>query len=198
MVLQITTEAVGLYRPDEQMASVRALRPSAVSLAVREIIPDQASEETAEVFLREIAEWGCSPQYILYDAADAFRFAELIGHGVIPQQHPHAIFVLGRYLKPGEETKPGVLNEFLCDWPESWPWTVCAFGAAETRALAAAVALGGHARVGFENNTLNADGMVAQTNAERVFKLRQAIESFGVRPMDIGETRRLLEASAAV
>ncbi|HSK39616.1 MAG TPA: 3-keto-5-aminohexanoate cleavage protein, partial [Arenibaculum sp.] len=40
LVLQATTEAVGRYAPAEQMALVEDLRPEAVSMAVRELIPD--------------------------------------------------------------------------------------------------------------------------------------------------------------
>ena len=38
LVLQITTEAVGRYSPQEQMAVVDELRPEAVSLALRELL----------------------------------------------------------------------------------------------------------------------------------------------------------------
>ncbi len=37
LVLQITSESLGRYRPEEQMAVVRATRPEAVSLALREL-----------------------------------------------------------------------------------------------------------------------------------------------------------------
>jgi 3-keto-5-aminohexanoate cleavage enzyme len=50
-VIQVTTEAVGRYTPAEQMATVRALRPEAVSLALRELIPDAAAEAPARDFL---------------------------------------------------------------------------------------------------------------------------------------------------
>ena len=204
LVIQITTEAVGVYTAVDQMASVRALRPQAVSLAIRELFaqPEGAGHEGAgpehgrheresepSAFLREIAEWGCSPQFILYDAADAFRFAELVGNGVIPQKNPSAIFVLGRYLTPGEQTEPMDLVSFLNDWPKSWPWTLCAFGETEMRALTAAVCLGGHARIGFENNHHRSDGSVASNNAERVRSLATAMEAAGCQRLDLAATR---------
>ncbi len=43
LILQVTTEAVGAYGRQQQMALVRELRPEAVSLALRELCPDQDS-----------------------------------------------------------------------------------------------------------------------------------------------------------
>lgn len=73
MVIQITTEAVGKYSAPEQMAVVRAVKPEACSLAVRELIPDAAHEKDAATFLEELVGWGCAPQYILYSPEDVDR-----------------------------------------------------------------------------------------------------------------------------
>jgi len=48
------------------------------------------------------------------------------------------------------------------------PWMACAFGPGEAACIAAAIALGGHARVGFENNHHRPDGSVAPGNADAV------------------------------
>ena len=40
MICQVTTEAVGLYSPAEQMAAMRALKPEAFSVALRELFAD--------------------------------------------------------------------------------------------------------------------------------------------------------------
>ena len=45
LIIQVTTEAVGIYTPAQQMAMVQELEPEAVSLAVRELCPDDAHEE---------------------------------------------------------------------------------------------------------------------------------------------------------
>ncbi|MBO0155353.1 3-keto-5-aminohexanoate cleavage protein, partial [Vibrio parahaemolyticus] len=50
LVVQITSEAAGRHEAPEQMAVVRAARPEAVSLALREIVPDAASETAAAEF----------------------------------------------------------------------------------------------------------------------------------------------------
>src|SRR3546814_7868518 len=77
IVIQVTSEAVGLYGPDEQMAMVRGLEPEAVSLAVRELIPDAAQEDAARDFLAWLVGAGILPQYILYAPEDVERFGRL-------------------------------------------------------------------------------------------------------------------------
>ena len=40
IVIQITTESLGRYKPAEQIAVLKAVRPEAASLALRELAPD--------------------------------------------------------------------------------------------------------------------------------------------------------------
>ena len=59
---------------------------------------------------------------------------------------------------------------------------MCAFGAAEHACGAAAAALGGHVRVGFENNLLLKDGRVAPDNAALVAQAAELARCLG-RPL---------------
>ena len=77
LVLQLTSEAVGIYAPAEQRAMVRELRPEAVSLALREILPDAASEPESAAFLAWAHREQIVAQYILYGADDVERYSEL-------------------------------------------------------------------------------------------------------------------------
>jgi uncharacterized protein (DUF849 family) len=166
LVVQITTEAVGRYSRHDQMALVRELRPQAVSIALRELMPDTDAEAEGLAFLAWCADVGIGVQHIVYDAADTARLVKLASG-----QHPHALFVLGRYATSQRAT-PSDLLPFLEQWPASWPWTACAFGPYEAACLADALALGGHVRVGFENNLMRPDGTLAASNAEQVAYVR--------------------------
>jgi 3-keto-5-aminohexanoate cleavage enzyme len=59
---------------------------------------------------------------------------------------------------------------------------VCAFGRRETACVTAAAALGGHARVGFENNLSLPAGARAASNAELVGAAARALEAVGLAP----------------
>jgi 3-keto-5-aminohexanoate cleavage enzyme len=51
LLIQITSEALGIYEPKTQMDVVRAVKPEAVSLELREFAPDEASEPAFAEFL---------------------------------------------------------------------------------------------------------------------------------------------------
>ena len=97
LVIQATTEACGIYQRDEQMALVRELRPEAVSLALREICPDESAENDAADFYQWLVSERVMAQHILYSPAEVQRFAYLRSRGVITDDSPFALFVLGRY-----------------------------------------------------------------------------------------------------
>jgi len=67
----------------------------------------------------------------------------------------------------------------------AWHWMICAFGAAEHACATTAAALGGHARVGFENNRLLKDGTTATRNADLVAQLAESAKMLG-RPLAKG------------
>lgn len=206
LVIQVTSEAVGIYSPQQQMAMVRTLEPEAVSLAVREIVPDAGSEPEAGRFLAELAEAGTLPQFILYDAADVARFAALRESGVIPAGPAFLLFVLGRYTA-GQRSQPGDLLPFLAalhateghaaPGSGTLPWAVCAFGAQETACVTAAATLGGHARVGFENNLLLPSGARAADNAELVAAAAAGARAIGRPLADAATARRLMKGEPA-
>ena len=167
VVIQITTEAVGRYRPGEQMAVVRELHPEAVSLALAELIPNDGAIAEATAFLGWLRHERIAPQYILYAPEQVARFHDLRARGVIPQRRPFVLFVLGRYASQ-IEARPQDLLSYLGVHDAACPWSLCAFGPHEAACALTAAGLGGHVRVGFENNLWLADGRLATSNAELV------------------------------
>jgi uncharacterized protein (DUF849 family) len=147
---------------------VRELRPEAVSLALPELCPDDASEAEAGRFFSWIHERGIWAQYILYSPQQLQRFDRLRRQGFFGTQTPFCLFVLGRYADGVAGDEAG-LRAFLdaCDCSE-FPWAVCCFGACEAPVMQAAAGAGGHVRLGFENNLQRSDGAVAADNAELV------------------------------
>ncbi len=179
MQVQITTEAVGKYTPEEQRQLVRDVRPDLVSIAVREMVPDTNTNEAASFYAWALSE-GTYVQHILYSAEDVDRFFDLAENGVIPGTKHQLLFVLGRYAE-SQESIPEDLEPFLDSLKArrgdyEIDWAVCAFGHRETECLVHAIEKGGKARIGFENGLWNRDGTVAKNNAERVSDLVSALE----------------------
>lgn len=190
LVLQITTEAAGKYAPAQQMAVVRELRPECASVALRELVPNEGARASAAEFFHWAVTNGVGLQYILYSPAEVAQLIELQRQNVIPQTRPHALFVLGRYTA-GQHSQPSDVLPFHAAWNGDWPWSVCAFGATEAQCMAAAVALGGHVRVGFENNLLQPDGSPANCNADAVAHVCSLIVADGGAVASIQDARAL-------
>jgi len=167
LIIQVTTEACGIYNQQQQMKTIRSLKPEAVSLALRELCPDADSESAAADFFAWLNENGVLTQYILYSADEVVRFEELRSRGVIGDAVPFVLFVLGRY----SDDLVGDVDElgaFVDAASPNTVWAVCSFGKTEHAAVAKAAAMGGHARVGFENNLFLSNGETAPDNAALV------------------------------
>ena len=190
LVIQATTEAVGKYTPDQQMALVREIKPESASLALRELIPDAQSESTVAAFLAWVVSAGILPQFILYSADDVRRYQDYRSRGIVPSGAHLLLFVLGRY-SANQTSSPSDLIEFLAAYDRASPWAMCAFGRREHACALAASALGGHVRVGFENNLYLKDGTPARGNADLVAQVHAGAVALG-RPLADADSMRHL------
>ena len=163
MVVQITTEAAGVFGLEAQIACVEDVMPEAVSVAWREFNPEE--NQSAERFYSWAAEAGIHVQHILYSVAEIERFK---AHGM---QDQSVLLVLGKY--QGQEASLVELPQYVAALGEVHDWSLCSFGKQEHALAQAAIAMGGHVRVGFENNLWLADGSLAPNTAALVkqFKL---------------------------
>jgi uncharacterized protein (DUF849 family) len=193
VVLQMTTEAVGVYAPAQQMAAARDVRPEAVSIALRELF-GHGVDADARAFVGWLQRERIVPQLILYDGADLARYRELRADGTLAERGHWVLFVLGRYAA-NQTSTPRELLPFVADWHDAAvPWAVCAFGRFELACVGAALAFGGHARVGFENNLWLPDGRLASHNGELVAAAAAVARALGRDPLDADGLRALLAA----
>ena len=168
------------------------LRPEAVSLAIRELCPSGDQEEVAAQFFSDLVGLNVYPQYILYSAEDVRYFRALVASGVVPQKRPHVLFVLGRYSPDMTSTAQDLLPFMQEIEGMTLDWSVCAFGPLESACALTAAGLGGHCRVGFENNLLLSDGNVAPDNAALVSQVAIQAPAMGRQIASPEEARRLL------
>lgn len=183
MLVQVTTETVGRYQPEDIARIFEDVDAPAFSVAVREFFPQKEHEELAAQTLARAQAQGRAIQYLVYAPTELTRLLALIEQGVIPDKNLDVLFVLGRY---GDvDTDPASLIKYLnvlhaSPMASRIEWGACAFGPPETRALTAALALGGKARVGFENSFYNADGSIAPDNAMRVAEVARIADQLSL------------------
>lgn len=196
LVIQITTEALGLYAPAEQIAVLKAAKPEAASLALRELVPDAAAEPAFAEALFWMKRENVLPQIILYEPAEAVRLEGMIRRGLVPWPDIPVLYVLGRYTL-SQTSQPVDLLPFLApDAPRFSNWSVCAFGRHEAACVAVGALLGGHVRVGFENNLFRPDGSLAASNADLVKTVATALDHFGHAPCSAADVRESFGAPA--
>jgi 3-keto-5-aminohexanoate cleavage enzyme len=196
MVIQVTTEAVGIYTPEQQMQMIKELKPEAVSIAIKELIPEEKDEANARKFLNWMINEGIAAQYVVYSDKELKRFYDLKQRQIIPGNKHFVLFVLGRYV-PGRVSTPEDLAPFLAVYKkynleDAVHWAICAFGKMEAACMIEAAKLGGHVRIGFENNMHLMDGSIAQNNAELVRQFRELSPVVNRHVATIEQARELI------
>lgn len=178
MIIQVTSEAARVYKAPEQIAMVTALQPEAVSVGLREVDRPEIGDAGLAQFFGWLAKERVMTQVIVYDVADLQRWQALRAQGVVPDAPWSLLFVLGRY-SVGQTSEPRDLLPFVMAHTGNEPWSMCAFGAGEHACATTAAALGGHVRVGFENNLLLNNGQVAPDNAALVRQVADSARVLG-------------------
>ena len=191
LIIQVTTEAVGIYNREQQIQTVVDVRPEAVSLAIRELSPAGADEKVSAEFFSFLQREYIAPQYILYDKEDILHFRELLERGIIPDENISVLLVLGRYTK-NQQSDTGDLDPLLSFLPDVRYWSLCAFGASEAECMRQAMQRGGHCRVGFENNLLMSDGSQAADNAALVKAVEESALLLDRTIANANDARRML------
>ncbi len=191
MLVQITTEAIGIYSSQQQVDCVRSVKPEMVSVALREMTDDFHQTDFARDFYHWCAEANVHIQHILYSTDELQRFRQYKFDNVIPESQNCVLFVLGRHAVDFQSS-PDDLKPFLQQAPKDLDWFTCAFGVQEQACVLSGIIHGGHARIGFENNLHLANGNLAGSTRDLVLDLKKAIKATGLAVANARQTRNLL------
>jgi uncharacterized protein (DUF849 family) len=176
--VQVTTESAGIFDVQAQLACLRALKPKAASISVREIARDVT---LARMVYEQCADAGTHVQHILYNLDDWHQFRAWQNDGTIHPGQDDVILVLGKYAPPRNATQCD-LTVFSSVFDQACGRVmVCAFGPAEHQVLCAAAAMGADLRIGFENNIHGEGGTLAANNATQIARLVAALSSFSAK-----------------
>jgi len=168
LIIQATTEAVGIYDRQQQMEMVKLLKPEATSLALRELCPSDNETQEFAAFNQWIISQKILPQYILYDENDYLRFEAYRKQGIFHQETPFCLFVLGSYQDHSPEIDQ--MSQKMTRYSEqaNFPWAVCGFDINEKPSIEQAIKNGGHVRVGFENNIMRNENKKLKDSGEMI------------------------------
>jgi len=132
------------------------------------------------------------PEFEIYDAGMVNNLAVLIQRGHI-KRPVYLQFVMG--VLGGITPSPENLM-FLLDYARKligeFEFSVCVAGRAQFPICTQSILLGGHCRVGLEDNLFLEKGQLAKSNAEQVAKMARIIRELGSEPATPDEARQIL------
>lgn len=191
LIVQFSTGGAIGMTPEER-ASVLELRPEMATLTCGSVnFGDDIFENSFPIMrgiLKKMNEFGVRPELEIFDKGHLANAKRLAKEGLMhfPQ---HVDFVLG---VPGamEASVPN-LCELVEDLPPDCTWSVAGIGRMQLPMAMAAIAMGGHVRVGLEDNIFYSKGRLA-TNEELVARIGRIAEEAGRPVATPNEARALL------
>src|ERR1700744_3654248 len=132
------------------------------------------------------------PEVELFDSGDVHLARDLIAEGTL-QGSPLCTIVLG--VKYGFDPSPETMLYARSLLPEGATWAAFGIGRSEFPMVAQSWLLGGHVRVGMEDNLYMSKGVLAKTNAELVTHAAGILRSFGAAVATADEARAMLKLS---
>lgn len=181
-----------LLPPEKRVEHIAALRPDVCSLDLNTMNsgPDVVMNTPRNVrrMAQVIRDAGVRPELEVFDSGDIALGLDLIADGTLAGPGMWT-FVHG--VKYGFASAPETMAYARAMLPPGAFWTAFGIGRMEFPLVAQAWLLGGHVRVGMEDNIYLERGVLAQSNAQLVAKARHIIESLGG---EIGGARELRTA----
>ena len=192
VIVQVSTGgAVGMTSA-ERLAPVE-LRPEMATLSMGSVNFGDGvflnPPEDMVHFLHTMKALHVKPEFEIFDAGMLHTLQRWIGKGLV-EAPVHVDFVLG---VPGAMSGTAESLMFLrSQLPPGASWTVAGIGAAQLPLAVLAIALGGHVRVGFEDNVWFRKGELATSNAQLVARIARIAREMERAVATPGEARVLL------
>lgn len=187
-----------LTTPERRVAHVEALKPEICTLDLNTMFSGSAvvinTPRNVSEMAKRIYVAGVLPELEIFDGGDLQLAKALQEDGTL--RNPLLIqIVLG--VRYGAIPNPETLFYFASQLPPDCIWAAFGIGRHEFPLLAQAFLLGGHVRVGLEDNVYIRKGVLARDNAELVEKAGTIVENLGGSLATPAEARALLGLTAA-
>lgn len=182
-----------LTRPERRVAHVEALKPDICTLDFNTMFSGSAvvinTPRNLEIMANRIYAAGVLPEIELFDGGDLQMCKSFIERGLIRTPTLFQIVLGVRY---SAVANPETLFYFRSQLPQDAIWAAFGIGRHEFPMLAQAWLLGGHVRVGLEDNVYISKGKLARDNAELVEKGVTLVANLGGEIATAAEARQML------
>lgn len=192
IIFQPSTGGAVWHTPEERLQPVE-LKPEIATLSTgttnfgSDVFMN--TEEYIEKFAKKMKELGVKPEIEVFERGMINNALRLVKKGLI-EGPLHFDFVLG---VPGAcPGTPEDLMHMIRFIPENATWTVAGIGRHELPLATMAIILGGHVRVGFEDNVYYSKGVLAESNAQLVARIVRIAKELGREIATPDEARKIL------
>lgn len=186
-----------LTHPERRVAHVEALRPDMCTLDLNTMYSGTAvvinTPRNIEAMARRIYGAGVLPELEVFDSGDLQLAKHLLREGVL---RAPAVFQLVLGVRFGAAADQQTLFYLSSQLPPGSLWAAFGIGRSEFPMLAQSWLLGGHVRVGLEDNVYIREGVLARDNAELVDKAVTIVENLGGSIATPAEARAMLGIDA--
>ena len=190
---KVYAPGTSLLPPEKRVEHIAKIRPDVCSLDLNTMNsgPDVVINTPANVrrMAKVIREAGVKPELEVFDTGDMHLARDLMADGTLEGPGMWT-FVLG--VKYGFGAAPETVNYAKSLLPPGAIWTAFGIGRMEFPTVAQAWLLGGHVRVGMEDNIYLSKGELATSNAQLVTKARRIVEDLGGEIANAREARGIL------
>ena len=187
-----------LRLPAERIRHIAALKPEICSLDLGSLNFAGMTlinvQRHVEIMAEEIRKLGVKPELEIFDTGHMALANHLASKGLFGE-HPLFQFVLG--VPWGAPATSQTMALFKTLVPAGGPWAAFGIGRHEFPMLAQALVLGGHVRVGLEDNLYISKGVQAKSNAELVERAVQIVRLLGSEIASPEEARQMLKLDKA-
>lgn len=186
-------ESSYMASPEKRVEHVVTLKPEMCSLDVGSANAPFGVFINAESVIDKMAELikqaGVKPEIEIFDVGHIQIANRLIKLGLV-ERNAHFQLCLGTRMGVPANPKQAIhLAETL---PPGSTWSIFGVGASQIPMVAMGVLLGGHVRVGFEDNLYIKKGVLAESNAELVKRAVAIIRDLNKEVASVEEARKIL------
>jgi len=190
----LTTSGIpGRNLPIEERLTPVALKPELVSFDAGSINMGENvflnPPEFLEALAKETLTQGVKPELEVFDTGMLFTSLKYFERGLI-KAPLHFQFVLGT--PAGMSATPKSLLYLSESIPQGSTWSVIGIGPGQLPMAVLGMAMGGHVRVGLEDNIYYSKGQLAKSNAQLVERVVKIAKEYGREIAAPAEARKIL------
>lgn len=204
LIVNLSSAVGPMATPEQRIEQIVAIKPEMASLNTNSMNYAVADRKTGGILyefiftntfamLKEFGEAmrdnGVKPEIEIYDIGGLDNFLLIKKQGIFTEPY-NLNFVWGT--AGGQAFRPGAFLTMINSLPQNTICTTCGIGRDQFPACMQSVILGGHMRVGLEDNTKMPNGELAKGSYEQVEWAVNVVRALGRKPATPDEAREMM------